>query len=294
MLLNKVGSGALHLSTAIDIAKTVCEDGFDHPAVVSMASLGGDKRKNDERDFHVWLKDLHCHHLELYTLWFDLYSPRDGRLIPTPIPAVPIWQMCHALFGGGPLQFKISLVGQDGEPGLLAFWQNALRLPWGQRHPAVAGQSSHHLSRLLPLCLHLDGAEIFSNSEFYVLSFSSVMARGCSVLDAKFPVLKIPHSAIQEPERKKHAMRVMAAFVAWNFQVLQTGRGPRAGFYGEPFDVESVRASLIDKPLMGSYTAGCVGFKSDLKCARRRTFLQSIMALPAFVNGVMPGSRFRW
>jgi hypothetical protein len=271
-LLNKVGSGSIHISTAIDIAQSVRDDGFNHPTVTTLASLGGIKRKNDERDFHVWLKDLHCHHLELYTLWFDLHSESDGRTIPTPIPAVPIWQMCHALFRAGPLQFRVSLLGRHGEPSVLSFWQNALRLPWGQRHPAVAPHSSDsgYLKTLIPLYIHLDGAEIYTNSEFYVLSFSSALATDCSVLDAKFPILQIPHAAIRDKEIKKQAMRVMAAFVAWNFQVLQDGRGPKVGFYGEPLD--GVRAALIDQDLMGPYKACCSGCKADLKARREAHF----------------------
>ena len=122
---------------------------------------------------------------------------------------------------------------------------------------------------LIPISIHLDGAEMYSNSEFIVLSFSSIVATQCHVLDCKFPIMKIPHEAIRDPDLKERANRVMASYVAWNFAVLASGSGPQVGFYQEP--LTGYRETLIGVEFMAGYRAACVGFKADLK-ARREAF----------------------
>jgi hypothetical protein len=239
--------------------------------LLSMMILLFPHRKNDERDFHGWFKNLHDHQLDLYYLWFDFHSQIDGLTISTAVPAVPIWQMCHSLYSAGFLQFRVSLLGRGGNPSLVRFWENALRLPWGQKHPALLDPTLD-TSRLIPLTLHLDGAEIYSNSEFWVLSFASVLATDCNVFDAKFPILKIPHAQIRDPACKRKAIQLMARFVAWCFEILQHGVCPKVGMYGEP--LEGVCATLIDQPIMGGYRAACIGFKADLKGRKEANFFK--------------------
>jgi len=192
-------------------------------------------------------------------VFFD-FAAEDGRSIPTAVPALPIWKLCHALYSAGFLQFRVSLLGRGGEPTIREFWEHALTLPWGRNHPALTHKPN--LGTVLPLTIHLDGAEIYTSSEYWVLSFSSAVVRNCNVVDCKFPILKLPYSAIRDGDFKHKANKTMADFIAWNFEVLKRAVGPQLGFYGEPLH------SLVGEPLMGPYSAACIGFKADLKARR--------------------------
>ena len=56
-LLQKVGSGDLHVSTATSIAEDCVEDGCAQEAVNAIAGLNGDSHA--ERNLHIWLGNLY-------------------------------------------------------------------------------------------------------------------------------------------------------------------------------------------------------------------------------------------
>ena len=116
----------------------------------------------------------------------------------------------------------------------------------------------------MPIYLHLDGAELYSNSEFYVLSWSSGAAQYGHVLDRKFPLLKIAHCAMRDPGTKRKVFEVMAKYVAWDMQILAAGVVPEKGFYDEPLSAGDVAWSSVT----AEYWGACAGFKADLKARK--------------------------
>ena len=68
---------------------------------------------------------------------------------------------------------------------------------------------------LIPLCIHVDGAEMFTNNEFMVWSIQSVFASGANVWDAKFPVCIIPLESMRDQDVKDAANQAVAEIVSW-------------------------------------------------------------------------------
>jgi hypothetical protein len=149
---------------------------------------------------------------------------------------------------------------------VLDYWQNAKRLAWGQEHPMLGARNDEQLRHTLPILIHLDGAEIYTNKEFWVLSFSSPLITNVHVLDAKFQICKLPYAAIKDPELQRKAIDTLVAYCKWNFDVLNSGTVPSIGFYKEPLG--GALGTLAGSPIMGAFTAICSGFKSDLKAKR--------------------------
>ena len=92
----------------------------------------------------------------------------------------------------GPLQFQVSLFGKGGEGAAQTFWERALAQTWGRGRPALAGKSGGALGKVVPLMIHVDGVEIYSNTEFVVFSVASPLSYKSNIWDAKFAFLKIP------------------------------------------------------------------------------------------------------
>ena len=108
---------------------------------------------------------------------------------------------------------------------------------------------------------------MYTNCEFYVLSWSSALACDCAVEDSKFQILKLGHEQIRDWRVKQEAMKVMAKYLAWNFEVLAAGVVPNRGFYGEELQTK-------EGLLMDGWTACCTGWKGDLKARKEAHFFQ--------------------
>jgi len=181
------------------------------------------------------------------------------------IPAVPVWLYCASLWRAGFLQFRVSLLGKHGNPALHSFWTEMKKHPFGRDHP---GLRDKNVTMVIPLLIHIDGAEIYTNSEFYVLQFSSVMAVDANVLDTKFPCIKIPHALMRDKEVKAAVMRRLADWVAWNMRILQEGCGPPHGYAHEPWPAGGSCSRLVGERIMGDYSAAYMGFKGDGKARK--------------------------
>eukprot|EP00969_Alexandrium_andersonii_P025869 1129634-Alexandrium_andersonii.AAC.1 len=71
------------------------------------------------------------------------------------------------------MQWRMSVVGEDGEQGLASFWANARRDPWAQSFPELPDHPEHGFAALL---VHAEGMEVFKNTEYNVWSFSTAHA----------------------------------------------------------------------------------------------------------------------
>ena len=234
-----------------------------------MASLGGASAHNAERDLHRWVRTGLAHDLEIYTIWLELQTPnsRDTELVPVPV-LMP-WLIVHALWRAG--RWKTSMLGPDASV-LGKFWDHAQSQPWAREHPHL--QAGLDLNLTVPMVLHTDGAEVYTNCEFYIWSISSLLPTRGHVLDDKFQIFKIPHACMRRKTIKDQVMRSVAAFFAWSFDVLASGRPPAHGFYGEPWKRNSIMQKLYDKgdPLFGPWHCIFSGMKSDLKARKEINF----------------------
>ena len=78
-LIELVGRGAIHVSTAQELAASTANEagckGSILPALEALGSLGGGHSSNVERDMHRWLHGLYGFELQPYELSFHLKEP---------------------------------------------------------------------------------------------------------------------------------------------------------------------------------------------------------------------------
>lgn len=219
----------MHVSSAIRIARAMQRDGFSHPTLTDFASLGGPQEdvRNGERDLHRWVHHR-AQYLDIWNLKLDLQRPSSNKTEEAGVPCLLPFVLLHALWKAD--RWQKSCIGPGGIAGLRAFWKNAAGQPWFEEHPALR---TADLDYTIPLVFHCDGAEVYSNSEFYIWSVSSLMAKRCHVLDNKFQVLKIPHESMRVPEVKAEVMRVVPMFIAWCCDICASGIMPPHDLYGK-------------------------------------------------------------
>lgn len=119
---------------------------------------------------------------------------------------------------------------------------------------------------LLPIALHTDGAEFYSNSEYMVWSMSSILSTA-HVWDSKFPICIIPHSCMTSD-----AHWTVAKLVAWSLRHAASGVAPLVGFHGETLDGN--RKEMAGAALASGWRACYFGFRSDEKARKESNFFQ--------------------
>lgn len=71
----------------------------------------------------------------------------------------------------------------------------------------------------VPLLFHVDGAEMYTNNEFYVWSMRSFMAQG-NLWDIKFPLMILQHSCMTDKAVKDAILSTICKVIAWSLRVL--------------------------------------------------------------------------
>ena len=98
----------------------------------------------------------------------------------------------------------------------------------------------HTFTQVLPIQIHVDGAEMFKAAEFMIFSVSSVLVDNkADVMDTKFALVKIAAQKLKPRRLLTNAMEKVAAWFAWQFEVCQTGVIPTHGFYGVVLEVKA-------------------------------------------------------
>jgi hypothetical protein len=203
VLLGLVGRGSSHVATVAAVAVATERDHGIHtaPAVRALASLGSHGRwpANAERDLHRWTRDLWRYGLRLSEVPVTLHTGDQKTPGKTMLPVLAPDVLIRALLEAGPLQRTVSLTGSDGEAGLEAFWEQALKQPccW-HLESILAGRNRR---RCIPMVWHEDGAELFRNSEYYIWSW-----RSASVDLSVCPSAPWPHGAA-ELRRQSECLR---------------------------------------------------------------------------------------
>jgi hypothetical protein len=297
-MLSGLGQRGAHVTDLCSMARAIKADGVYLPAVEGFASCGayGEFRSNEERDLLKWLGNIFPHvapyllkvHLEIG----DEPGITEEALVPVLIP----YELAHGMKAQGDMQFTVSYAGADGDDGNLNFWRWALGKDFGRDHPVVSkcAASDDLLRKLLPWILHMDGAEIFNNTEYYIYSWSVFGAIG-AVWDIKMILCLMPHKRMRCKLVKKNAFAIIGKFVSWCLKVWATGKFPDKGFYEEPLTGD--RAKLAGKTICGGYRAAYVGSKHDRKARREihnfqrhysKTFCCDLcLATQAFKNAPM-------
>jgi hypothetical protein len=208
--LADIGYGKVSINTAASYARSLLEEGFESVPFAAFSSIGtgGRNPQNQERDLHRWLRGALQIDLDVYTLTLPLLSTDAPGAVPTAVPIILPHELLHWLLVHGrenPCIFS----EQFSAESLPTFWNNARAHAEWRSHPAL---QSTDLSKLVPLTLHVDGTEVYTNSEFYIWSWSSPFGQA-EVVDCRFLITLIPHSWMGTKALKRHANREIAKVI---------------------------------------------------------------------------------
>ncbi|CAL1141145.1 unnamed protein product [Cladocopium goreaui] len=265
-----LGCGRANVSEICDLARANIKDGLPSAALEAFSSLGtgGRHAANQERDLHKWLHSLWGVKLTVYKVTMNLIVDFEKVAQPVDVPFLLPHEILHAVYEAGPLQFARSMTGHRSSESISHFWKHCCSLDEWRNHPCLTNPDLYHCT--IPLCLHTDGAEFYSNSEYICWSMSSVLAEG-HVFDTRYPLVVLPHQCIQTDEVKSHVHDTVAKVIGWSLQAAWSGVFPEQGFMGEP--LKGHRLELKGKPLAGGKWK-CVyfGFRADEKARKETNF----------------------
>lgn len=125
----------------------------------------------------------------------DSYTPKE-QAVRVLLPH----EILHAL-SGHPFAFDSLIKGNMSDESRMCFWKHCRRLEGWRGHPAL---SSSPLDRLVPITLHNDGAQMYTDDEFCVWSVASLFGSVGLVQD---PLLqKFPFVIIAERHMRSEAV----------------------------------------------------------------------------------------
>ena len=176
-----IGSGKAAIAQACRMARSGTLDGVQKQDVIDFALLGSWGRcpSNAERDLHTWTKRAWGFTVEPYYINVTFQTKHAIQPRVLQIPILLPFELFHAAWESGPKQFDASFIGGFDPERISEFWKHAFQFPdWGH-HPLA--QMPHLLSKAIPFTYHADGAEIHSNTEFWIWSWGSPLAQTATI-----------------------------------------------------------------------------------------------------------------
>lgn len=260
-----IGSGRANVSEVCDLARANLADGLPFEALKAFGSLGAGGRhcSNQERDLHKWLHSLFGLKLTTYKVKMFLNVPSEEKPVGVDVPFLLPHEVIHALSNAGQLQFARSMTGHRSRASIVKFWQHCVGLEEWAHHPSLQNPETYDC--MLPLALHVDGAEFYSNSEYLCWSMCSVLSSE-HVFDSKFPVVVLPHSSMLDERVKAHVHATVSRVLAWSLRCASSGVAPSTGVFDEPLLGE--RATLAGQQLANGWKGCFFGFRFDEKARK--------------------------
>ena len=147
------------------------------------------------------------------------------------------------------------MLGHYTAAELDSFWRHCRQLEAWSSHPAWKMNLNPEL--LVPILLHVDGAEMYASSEYHITSLSSFLSTltVADIQDKKFLRSMIPHERVQhkrvrrlawcQPSEKSKVRAAVNAHLAevfaWSFRCAMEDCWPETGVYGEEFAKNTAR-----------------------------------------------------
>lgn len=107
-----------------------------------------------------------------------------------------------------PWQFSSVLLGGFSNKAIRKFWEHVKTLEEFKHHRELHELSSEDLGVTIPCTIHGDGAEMFTNEEFFVWSWSSAFTGFGSVKDPL--IQKIPIAIVAERDMMLLAVSLLS------------------------------------------------------------------------------------
>jgi hypothetical protein len=256
------------------LADAIAKDsGGGSEAIRAFVSLGSQGRNpnNIERDLHRWIANLKSLHLQPYWIKLKLLiDPTSTEAEEVDFPVLAIHEVLYALYKSGEHNFRKAMLGDKSEDCILEFWESALMQPWGASHPACAKPQELH--RTIPLVLHVDGAESYTNQEAIIYSTSSPFVKHISVYLTKFLAAVLMNGDVDTKQLWEEANETLAKFFGWTFKCCEDGIMPATGMYDEEFNPRTPRGKLAGEEIAGGFKFIYLGWLGDKKAKKESLY----------------------
>lgn len=243
--LENISTGRSFISTAYDNVWASREGtSTTDESVLSFLRMGacGARTPNMERDiFRSWLVKCGLQ-VDIEELLVEVQPVDSTKINVLRCAIIPPSQMFHAVEQMGTQVFHRAFVGETGRSGLHEWWSAAMEEECFQEHPMLQGTVD--LTKLIPITLFIDGAEVFNNVEYVYCLWRSVVVSKQDPSDYVFPMCVIPAILLRDPHYRKAFYRTLAARWGFEFEHLGANAGPWRGFYSEEFDPKSLAFKL--------------------------------------------------
>lgn len=266
-LLDCIAKGSVSVAEAHRLARTIKKDGLSQSSLDAFCSLGADglHSNNLERDLHNWMVQPFGLKLETSFITLKLCEAGYENPQPTDVPILAPHDWLFAAYHSG--RWEQSMTGPRGEKAVSDFWEWALEQPWGAMHPVLTRPGlRENVTCTVPLVVHTDGAEAFTDQEALIISMSSLISETSrNVWDSKLVLCMLMERSIHDATVRDAAMQDICSFLAWSIDACMAGIAPSCNYYGEEFLAGSVRADAAGRLLAGGWAACYAGWKGDRK-----------------------------
>ena len=233
-----------------------------------IADLGGAMGKNVERDARRRMNNLFGIQLQPYNIMVTV-STDSGMTTSTSLPTLPVFEVFSELHRHQRM-FHKSILGPRGHAGPTHFWKS---LSSKSHHVATSPDWEEYRNSTVPLDFHVDGVEVFRGTEYSVWSWSSSLVHGIHSYDMQFPLCVIATASIVPGTTDKQIID----YIAWNFDVLESGLFPECGYLGASLD--QARPSRSLQTLAGGWFGTFHAWTGDLKeKVREHKFVRNYQA----------------
>lgn len=133
----------------------------------------------------------------------------DGieRMEPVDAYIVLPHELFHAVYQCSKDKFQQMMTGYFSATAILQFWQQIKSLEDWSDHEIIHEMDDECLRRCIPITVHADGAEMFTNSEYYVWSWSSAFSAFGTISDClmqKYPIAIVHTRYMEDPRVSSH------------------------------------------------------------------------------------------
>ena len=112
-----------------------------------------------------------------------------------PVDTFNLHEFIYAIYDCVDEQVRRSITGNMSPGDHEEFWRHIQSCPDLAGHPVLQDASGEELSRMCPCSVHIDGAELYTNTEFLWWSASFPFANG-GILDRKLPLISVRKSQV--------------------------------------------------------------------------------------------------
>ena len=260
--LEAIGSGRSHVHTARQSAAAAVADGAQAQAAIALATLSETQPCHLERDLHRWLRHPFGLQLEPFMVKVKLDSLVSPELQEVELPMLLPHEVLHHVFKAGSVQWQRSFLGDSTVQSRQAFWEHIRSVDMFEDLPIYQHIEAERLHTALPLTVHTDGVEVFTNIEYNSWSLSCPFSIG-DIMDKHMLLLVVPEAGMKTVHARRGVHKQVAEVLKWSFRARMHGIMPSVGPEGKT--LTGRRGELALHPLCGGFRGVYFNWNADAK-----------------------------